>query len=93
LCCNAPTFYGRSEFSHQYFIEATERFWYRKFYTETMKGQLMVLRPDEPLLYFFERPTRDSIPDVTLAVLFRLYALLWVLVPVLAAVASRSCVS
>lgn len=33
--------------------EAWVRFWYRKFYTETRTGQLMVLRPDEPQLYFY----------------------------------------
>jgi hypothetical protein len=36
--------------------EARTRFWYRKFYSETRTGQLMVLRPDEPILYAFERP-------------------------------------
>ena len=35
--------------------EAWARFWYRKFYTETRTGQLMVLRPDEPTLYQFPR--------------------------------------
>jgi|SRR5579872_107771 len=35
--------------------EATTRFWYRKFYGETRTGQLMVLRPDEPILYHYER--------------------------------------
>jgi hypothetical protein len=33
--------------------EAFERFWYRKFYRETRTGQLMVLRPDEPPLYYY----------------------------------------
>ncbi len=33
--------------------EAWVSFWYRKFYTETGTGQLMVLRPDEPELYFY----------------------------------------
>jgi hypothetical protein len=37
------------------FSEASEIYWYRKFYTETMIGQLMVLRPDEPPLYFYDR--------------------------------------
>jgi hypothetical protein len=27
--------------------------WYRKFYTETKIGRLMVLRPDKPTLYFY----------------------------------------
>lgn len=33
--------------------EAQDRFWYRKFYSETCTGQLMVLRPDEPTLYYY----------------------------------------
>jgi hypothetical protein len=41
--------------SDRYFREASEIYWYRKFYTETMIGQLMVLRPDEPPLYFYNR--------------------------------------
>lgn len=41
--------------SDPYFREASEIYWYRKFYTETMIGQLMVLRPDEPPLYFYNR--------------------------------------
>lgn len=42
--------------SHPLFDEAYEIYWYRKFYTETMTGQLMVLRPDAPLLYHYARP-------------------------------------
>lgn len=34
-------------------FQAWVRFWYRKFYAETRAGQLMVLRPDEPELYFY----------------------------------------
>jgi hypothetical protein len=34
-------------------LEASVRYWYRKFYTETRTGQLMVLRPDEPELFFY----------------------------------------
>jgi hypothetical protein len=30
---------------------AHDRFWYRKFYSETRTGQLMTLRPDKPQLY------------------------------------------
>ena len=33
--------------------EAENRYWYRKFYRETMTGQLMVLRPDEPQLFYY----------------------------------------
>ncbi len=32
---------------------ADTAFWYRKFYAETKTGQLMVLRPDKPELYFW----------------------------------------
>ena len=35
--------------SRPHFDEASERYWYRRFYTETLTGQLMVLRPDEPI--------------------------------------------
>lgn len=73
-----------------YFDEALECYWYRRFYTETMIGQMMVLRSDEPQLYYFERPTRDLTPDITLAVLTKLYYLLWVLIPILGAVAFPS---
>jgi len=44
-------------------LEARTRFWYRKFYSETRTGQLMVLRPDEPILYAFERPQAPG-PDI-----------------------------
>jgi len=33
--------------------EALVRLWYRKFYAETRTGQLMVLNPDKPDLYFY----------------------------------------
>ena len=39
--------------THPLFDKALERYWYRKFYTETLTGQLMVLRPDEPTLYHY----------------------------------------
>ena len=32
---------------------AVVRYWYRKFYQDTMPGQLMVLRDDRPELYYF----------------------------------------
>ena len=76
--------------NRQYFDEAEECYWYRKFYTETMTGQLMVLRSDKPCLYYLERPTRDLIPDVALVVLTKLYYLLWVVIPVLGAIAFPS---
>lgn len=36
------------------FEEADAAFWYRKFYTETRTGQLMVYTPDAPLHYYSE---------------------------------------
>jgi len=41
--------------SHPLFDEAYEIYWYRNFYTETMSGQLMVLRADAPILYHYAR--------------------------------------
>lgn len=38
-----------------YWQEAETRFWYRKFYTETKTGQLVLLRPDEPELFFYPK--------------------------------------
>jgi hypothetical protein len=43
--------------SHAHLDKAKERYWYRKFYTETFMGQMMVLRPDEPILYHYTRPS------------------------------------
>jgi hypothetical protein len=39
--------------ANPYWKEAEIAYWYRKFYQETRTGQLMVLRPDEPTLYYF----------------------------------------
>jgi hypothetical protein len=78
-----PTWYSESDFD-----EAFEIYWYRKFYTETVTGQLMVLRPDEPILYHYDRPrTRDVIQEVQFVTLLKMYRLLWVVVPLLAAIA------
>jgi hypothetical protein len=86
-----PALYKDPEIHNRRYVhEAMERYWYRKFYTETMVGQMMVLRPDKPWLYYFELPTRDLTPDVTLAVLTKLYYLLWVVIPVLGAIAFPS---
>jgi hypothetical protein len=46
--------------SHSSFADAWTLYCYRKFYTETVTGQLMVLRPDEPLLYFYTRTIDPS---------------------------------
>lgn len=74
--------------SHPYFTEASDIYWYRRFYTETITGQLMVLRPDEPRLYHFERPrVRDTTKDVAVVTLIKAYRLLWIAVSLLIAVA------
>jgi len=74
--------------SRPYFDEAFERYWYRKFYSETVTGQLMVLRPDEPTLFHQDRPqTRDVVKDIERITLIKAYRLLWVVVSLLAAIA------
>ncbi len=66
---------------------AWETYWYRKFYTDTLTGQLVVLRPDEPLLYHYERATHDVRGDVQFVTLIKIYRLLWIAVPLIAAIA------
>jgi hypothetical protein len=74
--------------SHPGFDEAVTRYWYRKFYSETMVGGLMVLRPDEPILYYYDRATaKDSVRDVQIITLIKAYRLLWIAVVLLAAIA------
>lgn len=71
---------------------ASDQYWYRKFYTETTTGRLMLLRPDEPTLYHYEKPQdvkpiqnqREVFNAVTLV---KIYQLLWVLVPLLVGLA------
>ena len=71
--------------------EAWTRYWYRKFYNETRTGQLMVLRPDEPPLYHYQRTqTNNSVPEAQPVALLRTYRLLWVALPLLAAIAFPS---
>lgn len=73
--------------SHPYFDEALTRYWYRKFYSETMNGSLMVLRPDEPILYYYDRATAtDSVRDLQLVTLVKMYRLLWITVVLLAGI-------
>jgi hypothetical protein len=38
-------------FAERAWDEATDRYWYRKFYSQTRSGQLMLLRPDNPPIY------------------------------------------
>lgn len=47
-----------------FWTEAQAKFWYNKFYTETKTGRLMVLRPDEPELFYF--PKLPSSPNAML---------------------------
>jgi hypothetical protein len=68
--------------------EARTRFWYRKFYTETRTGQLIALRPDEPILYHYQRPqTRNIARELQFVTLLKTYRLLWVALPLLVALA------
>ena len=77
--------------SHPSFDEAFEIYWYRKFYMETMTGQLMVLRPDEPILYHYQRPeTRNVERQLQFVTLVKTYRLLWVAIPLLVAIAFPS---
>jgi len=47
-----------------------------------------VLRPDEPLLYHYERAlVHDVARDVEVVTLIKIYRFLWVAVPLLAAIA------
>jgi hypothetical protein len=74
--------------THPFFDEALERYWYQRFYSETLTGRLMVLRPDEPILFHYERPqTRDVVKNIELVTLIKAYRLLWVIVALLAAIA------
>lgn len=57
--------------------EAETRFWYRKFYTETRAGQLMVLRKDAPKLYDYDSQRE---PQTVSALLKRIQILLWILI-------------
>lgn len=67
--------------------EAWEAYWYRKFYVETLTGQLMVLRPDEPILYRYDRATHDVTRDIQFVTLIKCYRLLWIAVALIAAIA------
>jgi hypothetical protein len=74
--------------SQPYFDEAVVKYWYNKFYTETINGQIMVLRPDEPILHYYERPSgRDAVKDVALVTLIKMYRLSWVVVTLLIGIA------
>lgn len=49
-----PSFEKRVWFREPDWYEANVKYWYRRFYKETRTGQLMVLRSDEPPLFYFE---------------------------------------
>jgi hypothetical protein len=71
--------------THPFFDEALTRYWYRKFYSETKTGSLMVLRPDEPTLFYYDRSkAKDSLRDIQLVTLVKMYRLMWIAVVLLA---------
>ncbi|MHB1958725.1 MAG: hypothetical protein ACYCO5_06805 [Acidobacteriaceae bacterium] len=74
-------------YGHPGFEEAFERYWYRKFYTETLAGQLMVLSPLEPTLYHYTREAEERAQNPTPELLVRTS---WVVIPLLAAIAFPS---
>jgi len=62
--------------------KATAAYWYRKFYTQTQTGQLMVLRPDSPPLFYYERTVPDTMGALGIIArsLNSISILLWVVV-------------
>ena len=74
-------------YGHPGFEEAFERYWYRKFYAETLAGQLMVLSPYEPPLYHYTRETGERAQNPTPELLAMTS---WVVIPILAAIAFPS---
>lgn len=64
--------------------EAQARYWYRKFYTDTRTGQLMVLRPDNPQVFLYERAGADAIGAIRVLqpLLSQIKLVLWVLVAI-----------
>jgi hypothetical protein len=72
--------------SSPYFSQAVDKYYYKKFYTETFLGQLMVLRPDQPVLYQFERSSaKDVLRPLQTASIVKCYKLLWVIACLVAA--------
>lgn len=51
----APDFTRRLYFHDADWQRASIRYWYRHFYEDTRTGQLMILRPDSPQLFFYEQ--------------------------------------
>jgi hypothetical protein len=47
----------------------------------------MVLRPDQPTLYYYDRATaKDSVRDLQLVTIIKMYRLLWIAVVLLAGI-------
>jgi hypothetical protein len=46
--------YSKPVWSEAAWADASAKYWYRKFYSETRTGQLMLLRSDKPTLFFCE---------------------------------------
>jgi hypothetical protein len=63
------------------FAEAWTRYWYRRFYEKTLVGQLTVLRPDGPALYFgTDEAARDrKTPSTMRVVLSYVWLVFWTL--------------
>jgi hypothetical protein len=84
-----PSVFGKDDHSdpiwsdEEVWAEAGAKYWYRKFYSETCTGQLMLLRSDEPKLFY--RDEREG-PDIVGALgavarsLDSIRVLLWILV-------------
>jgi hypothetical protein len=76
--------------------DARTRFWYRKFYTETRSGQLMVLRSDQPAIFDSQYHRGISTADllsqnvpIFLRMLSKIHVLLWVLIVLAALILMR----
>lgn len=74
-------------YGHPGFDEAFERYWYKKFYAETLAGQLMMLSPHKPPLYHYVRETEERTQNPTPELLAKTSL---VVIPVLAAIAFPS---
>jgi len=70
-------------FNDNYWQQAWVRFCYRKFYAETRIGQLMVLRPDQPELYYYPEG-RSTNPTAFSAVQSQLERIRWLLIVLIA---------
>jgi hypothetical protein len=58
--------------------EAYNGYWYRKFYAETHAGQLMVMRPDKPKLYYYAASLPASFSEI-LAALHQVKVAVWII--------------